>query len=161
MRRTASEILSDIKDLKIRVANLNYSSMVTISSEARKLLDHARTIPDLAASNKSDLGTLMHIGLPPIITRLHRALKAKAKGGESVTEMDLELLQFCVYLHNELANGGAWTLEPAPVNQQLNPRAFDEVSGARSGWVVETIVPSIPQVSALRGLVKVTARRPQ
>ena len=100
----------------------------------------------------------MHLGLDPTITRLHRALKAK---GESVTEMDLELLQFCVYLHNEQANGATWTLEPAPVNQQLNPRDFDEVSGARSGWIVETIVPSIPQVRALRGLVKVTASRPQ
>ena len=132
-------------------ANEDYSP-----ADVDKLISYAqvRYERELGLADKPKLGVLLYLGLEPIIQRLFLHLKKEImQSGEAISEDDLALLEFCVYLRNTQARQ-AYTFEYADVGAQIIPAAFDSLDGRRSGRIVECLLPRIPEVRQLRGIVK-------
>jgi hypothetical protein len=126
------------------------------SEDVYKLISYAQANYErpLGLSGKSKLGVLLTLGFEPIIQRLFRTLREGImESGESISGDDLALLEFCVYLQNSYGSR-AYTLEFADVGKQIIPAEFDSLDGRRSGRVVECLLPRIPEVRQLRGVVR-------
>ena len=105
----------------------------------------------------SNLGALTHISLDPIIQRYFRAIKDELKQGDVSEGGRLDMiaaLEFMVYMRN-LSQRASWTLEEAGDQAQLNANIFDDIKSRKSGRIAKTLLPRVPQVHNMRGLVVV------
>lgn len=109
----------------------------------------------------SYLGALTHVSLDPIVQRYFSAIKERLKGGgvNSDDRRDMiAALEFLLYMRN-LSAPRSWTLEYPEAGSQITPMHFNEVSDLPSGRISEVLLPRVPQVRQLRGLVVVEPPR--
>lgn len=112
-------------------------------------------LKNLGFKGSSLLAFALYIHLDPIIQRMFRYFKGLCiEEGRALSDQEADLLELAVNLRNLNATS-AWTLEIPDIESQIKPSAFDDVLGKRSGAISEVLMPRIPEVNHLRGLVRV------